>query len=421
MQQFIDPQHFEVEELPNGIILMVHRHPSPVCFMEIILPVGSAHCHEDGTLRPGAVHFLEHALFLQSKNHPQAHQFELELALRGCERNGGTYAFFTRYDIACPLTELSYATKSLLETVYEPIFLEETLVPERGVVQNERDQEKRFYPNDSRSHQYANLQFRHSSWVALEQIFGSNADLESFTTKELARIHQETHFLKGTVVLAVGDSDFSELKAGLAGIKTHTLKEEPRFTLSHWVDKSFRYVEFDDVQHPDYLVSWIAEPLPFEEVVGLRFILSYLTNYTHGILYDEYRKRLGWTYSLSHFTDVSNLETIYGLGLILENKKQIQAVRKGFLELARAGLEDQARVEREIQRRQAYDAFDYFTSRHIVRGARGDIIGGEKTVRTVQEWRDGISRMADPSWRLSLFEKLFNREEMGEMVFMPPK
>ncbi|MEZ0287279.1 MAG: M16 family metallopeptidase [Candidatus Paceibacterota bacterium] len=415
---YYDPQHFVHEQLPNGIDFYTHTHASSVCFMDIFIPVGSAHATAHGPVPPGSPHFLEHALFLQSKNHAEAHSFDLDLALRGCERTGTTYAFMTRYGMACPLSELTFASNALFETVYEPLFSEECLAPERGVVQNERDREKKYFPGRNRIHQYVNTEFRHSSWVTLQQIFGTNADLKQYTPEKLAELHQLFNFHSGTKVVAVGKSDFSELKKLIGSIRTHRTNFPQHFTPSHWVDPAFRYVELEGVKHPTYISSWMRPALPNDEFVALMFLLKYLVNHVHGPLYDEFRKRKGWTYGISHFCDASDVETIYGFDLMLQDKEQIEEVRKTLIPLARKSMEDQERVERELRRRLAFEAFSYQTSDDIISGARSDVLSGDP-IRTYASWKKSLARLKDPEWRISQFETLFSEDSFGDLALMP--
>jgi predicted Zn-dependent peptidase len=414
-----DPQVFEETKLPNGIKVYTHRLKSPVCYLDVILPLGSAHCVPSNNLPGGAMHFLEHAVFLQSSHHQAPHEYDLELALKGCDRGGTTYPFFTRYDIAAPLENLSLAQDALLETTLEPVFTESLLATERDVVRNERDRLKRFYPGRNRVHQYVNTQFRWNNPVSLDQTFGTDAELDSFKPEELQRIHRATHFAQDTMVLAVGNSDFSELIERLNKIETSPAPRAVKYVPSHWVDPTFRYESFDEVNHPTYTCAWLMPCLDYDEYIALQFILKYLTNVTHGVLYDEYRKRRGWTYSIGYFSDANNLETVYGFDITLQDKEQIETVHMDLLQRARAGMIDDGRIAREIERRTAYQAFSYQTAESIVRGARGDLLSGDR-IRSIAEWQASLERMRDPDWCLYCFDRLFDQESMGSLALLPP-
>ncbi len=412
-----DPQQFEREVLANGIEFLWHQHESPVCYMNIYQPVGSAHTGK-GLLTPGSPHFLEHALFIQSKHHPEPHSFELELSLRGCERGGTTFSFVTRYNIACPLTELEFASKALFETVYEPFFTEETLSVERGVVQNERDRSKRYWPGRNRINQYINTEFRKSDWVSYKQVFGKNADLKTLTSQILQKLHGETYYTEGIKVLAVGNSDFSTLKKLLSQVKTQKKVFERNMTPATWVDPSFRYKELEGVKHPQYICSWIRPSMNDEESAALMFLMKYLINHVHGPLYDEFRKRQGWTYGVDYFCDVNQVESIYGIDITLQDKQQIEKVRESLFKIALKGVKDQAKVEREIHRRLAFEAFSYQTSQDIIGGAETDLLD-EKPIVPHEAWKKAVEHMKDPVWRMAQFEQHFSKDSWGEIALMP--
>jgi predicted Zn-dependent peptidase len=207
-----DPQLFTSEVLPNGITVYTHTHTSPVCYMQLFLPVGYAHTKQGTNIPLGSPHFLEHALYIQNAEHPEPHTFELELALRGCERDAITYPYKTMFSLACPLKELPFATQALMDTVFKPLFTEEPIKNEWGVVKNERERKRRYFPGSSASTEYENTKFLKSKPFSLDQIFGRDSDLESYTPEKLYELHADIAFQAGTKVLAVGNSDFSLLK-----------------------------------------------------------------------------------------------------------------------------------------------------------------------------------------------------------------
>lgn len=411
-----DRQVFTKSVLKNGITLYTHQIDAPVVSLQIQLPVGAAHSHEGNGFLPGSVHFLEHLQLSRSKNFPSAHQLNQELGMRGGHFNGATYRSKTAYWIDVPASELEFACNALIDRVYHPIFNERDLAKERTVVINEREREK-FYPGRNLASQYYYTEFMHDMPYSLEQLYGSDEDLASVTVERLQEMHTRIAQSESTVVLAVGPSDFSDLRTQLEKIETIPGLLDRKLSDTHWINKEFRLVSFESITRPTLEVAWIYPRVNQKEVVAISFILGLLTNYVHGTLYHEFRQEKGWIYSLDHFL-TNHKQTFFGLTFPVNSIEQIQYIRDVLTDRIRAAVMDQQTVENEVRRRLNNQVYNYQTVASIMNSASSTLISNKK-IMTEADWQNAVEAMRDKSYRLAILDHFFQPEHMGELGFTP--
>jgi len=414
-----DRQQFQHYPLANGINLYTYQHPFPVCCLELLLPVGAGHAHAGNNFLPGSPHFLEHLHLIRSSRYPEAYSLDREIGLKSGHSNGTTYPTTTHYEIDVPSQELEWACDALIDRVFHPLFDAEDVKTECGVIRNEREQRK-FYPGRSRVSQYYHTQFLSDVEYPLEQLFGSDEDLRHITPQTLQEMHRRLTSAKDISVLAVGPSDFSLLRDALSGLPT----ENQEFTLSTapvtWENPDFRTEYFDTVGQPTLEVAWVHPRLSYEDFRAVSFIISLLTNSTHGTLYRELREEKGWTYGIDGFCQQRNQNTICGLSFPLNTIEQVDFVREVLAERIQTAIKDQTLVENEIRRYIGSQIYGYQTASDIISGASYDLITHGR-IYSETEWLAAIERLRNPAYRQQIADRYFSVEHMGQMLFMPER
>jgi predicted Zn-dependent peptidase len=414
-----DRQKFSEQKLPNGITLHTYQSPFPICHLEVILPVGAGHAHTGNSFIPGSPHFLEHAQLIRSDRFPDAYQLDRLIGLRGGHSNGTTYPVSTHYELDMPAAHLDFAVEAMLDRTYSPIFVEDDLKPERGVVMNERNGRK-FYPGRSPVSKYYHTEFLNDAEYPLEQLFGSNDDLHDMTADVLLAMQRQISLNEGVKVLAVGPSDFSGLAAGLAKIRTTKAIFNCSITPIHWNDPSYRKCYFETVSQPTLEVAWVHPRMPYAEFRAASLLVSLLVNPTHGSLYREFREEKGWAYGLDGYCQQRPHNTVIGLSFPVNAADQVDYIRDCLQERIRKAAADQALVEAEIGRYVSSQVYNFQTAGDIIGGASYDL-DTYGCIHTETEWLTAVENVANPDWRRYIVTTYFQEADMGAICFMPER
>ena len=419
MQTMHDRQKFELQTLANGIRLYTHRSPSPICHLEIILPVGAGHAHEANNILPGAPHFLEHAQLIRSNRYSNPYELDRLIGMRGGHSNGTTYPTSTHYKLDAPASHLDFAVEALLERTYSPIFDEADLKPERTVVMNERNARK-FYPGRSLVSKFYHTEFMADAEYPLVQLFGSDENLNAMSPQILANMQSRISLNRDVRFLAVGPSDFSEFAEQLSHIQTVDERFELKVNGVHWADPQFRYCYFDTVSQPTLEVAWIHPRLDYATFRAASFLLSLLINSTHGALHTELREQKGWTYGLDGYCQQRPSNTLIGISFPVNTKEQIEYIRECLLERIVTASENQDLVEAEIGRYVHSQVYNFQTAGEIMGGAAYDL-DTYGCIHSEEEWSAAVHAVADKAWRRSIVGKLFGPENQGSICLMPER
>lgn len=411
-----DRQEFEKTVLNNGITVYTYQLDSPIVSLEIQLPVGAAHSYGGNGFLNGSLHFLEHLQLIRTQSFPNPHQLNREIGLLGGHFKGNIYRSKTTYAIDLPSSEIEFATTSLVDRVYKPLFNQEDIERERTVIANERDRE-RFYPGRSRPSQYYNTEFMFDMPYKLEQLYGSDDDLNAMSVDRFQEMHRVLAQSQDIVAIAVGNDDFHLLKKELSKVTTVPGLLNKKMNDARWTDPTFRYIPFDTVSRPTLEVAWIYPRVTPRERTSIGFVLTLLTNHVNGALYQELRQKKGWVYNIDHYM-TSHRQTLFGMSFPLNTLKQVEYVRGILHERILAAINNQEAVEQEIRRRLNSQIYNYQTAGSIMNQASSYLIGNKK-VLTEKEWKEAIEAMRDPAWRQEIVNRFFKPEEMGEIGFTP--
>lgn len=190
-------QH-ELVTLKNNLkTLFVHSPGATAATVQIWFRAGSAlekYDHE------GIAHFLEHMFFKGTETRPGA-QIAFEVETFGGEINAFTSFDYTCYYINSPSTKLLDSTNILMDMVSNPMFKEEDLIPERGVVFEE------FRRSIDSPSQFAFGKLQNSAFDGpyAHQILGREDTIKNFSVDQLNYFRNNFYNLSNSMLIVAGD------------------------------------------------------------------------------------------------------------------------------------------------------------------------------------------------------------------------
>lgn len=414
-----DQQRFVSRQLENGITLHSFEAPFPITCFELLLPVGAGHAHSGNGFIGGSPHFLEHTQLLRTEKYPEAYSLDRLIGLRGGHSNGTTYPTSTHFEIDVPSPYAYFGYETLLERTFHPLFKEQDLISERTVVINERNA-RRFYPGRSEASRYYHTEFLNDAEYPLEQLFGSDADLETMDCLLLQKMQQQISFSRNIHVLAVGPNDLTELTKQLEEITT----KPTAFALSvekvQWKDPTYRVLYYDTVAQPTLEVAWSYPRLDYEEFRALSLLVSLLVNPTHGALHQRYREERGWTYGLDGYCQQRTHNTVIGLSFPVNDLDQVDYIRHELAEQIAKAVANPALVEAEVSRYLSSQVYNYQTSSDVIGGASYDLDTYGR-IHSEDEWSSAVKRALDPDWLKYIASTYLDPSVMGAICFMPER
>ncbi len=184
--------------LKNGLrTLFVNSPGSTAATVQIWFRAGSAlekHDHE------GIAHFLEHMFFKGTQTRPGA------MIAHDVESFGGEINAFTSFDYTCyyintPNTKLPDTINILMDMVSNPLFKEEDLIPERGVV----FEEYRRSIDSPSQFAFAKLQTAAFDGSYGHQILGREDTIKNFSREQLHSFRNNFYNLSNSLLIVAGD------------------------------------------------------------------------------------------------------------------------------------------------------------------------------------------------------------------------
>lgn len=414
-----DHQQFEKTVLSNGITVYTYQDTFPISCIELQFPIGSGHAISANSILPGSPHFLEHTQLIRSQKFPEAYSLDRALGIKAGNSNGATHPSKTVHWIDVPAGEQHFAIEAMIDRMFYPIFNEEDFAIERGVIANERGQNK-FYPGKNKASQYYFRDFINDVLYPVEQIFGSDEDLSHMSVERIADLHTQVSQSDQIIALAVGNDNFDELKDRLAALPTKPLSLASSIAPTVWGRKDYHLVYFDTVAQPRLEVAWIHPRLSYEEYRGVCFIINLMVNSTHGPLYREFREEKGWTYGLDALCMIREHNLVAGFTFPVNSLEHIDYIRNCLAERITSALNDQELIENEVKRQIGIQVYNYQTAGSIVSSASTDIIT-HGCIYTETEFEQALKKMLDPAWRSYIVGTYFKSEDMGSVSFMPER
>jgi zinc protease len=169
----------------------------------------------------GIAHFLEHMFFKGTEKRPGA-AIAHEVESFGGEINAFTSFDYTCYYINTPNTELDKTTEILLDMVSNPRFLEEDIVPERGVVFEE------FRRSIDNPNQFGFQRLQKSAFTDgyAHPILGNEKTILSFSQDQLKSFRNNYYNLSNALLVVAGDMKAKDKIKGI--IESYQLPQGPR-------------------------------------------------------------------------------------------------------------------------------------------------------------------------------------------------
>jgi predicted Zn-dependent peptidase len=406
---------FTHSTLKNGAAVYTRTMDCPSTKVIVSVPVGTAHCGI-GTVLPGAAHFLEHLMCERSLKNPVRRQFTRKVGMTGGDINATTSLLRTTYEMSVPNRHLEVLLPDLCSAVFEPLLLEKDIGLERGIISNERFSKKRWAPSSDEIGQYMCTR---DEAVSLDRGLGSDMDLEAISAEHLNALHKH-YFDPRVQVVAVGPVGIEPLVNYIEGLDLGAAPLPAEFTPLQWVNKEYRVEEFwDTSQYTLILASLFPSDLAPREVQGINFILTYLLNSVHGPLDDWLRHEKGWLYGNSFHVSPSAHGGEWGMELNLNTLSQVDSVRQEIWVRMERGLRDQKRVSEEIARvRDEMAAYSFQTPSDILSTAEGSLENFGRII-TETEYDDNLNHYQGAEYRMNLFRRFFNPEEVGSFCAVP--
>lgn len=188
----------QLETLENGLnVLFIDMPGSTAASTQIWFRAGSALENHDNE---GIAHFLEHMFFKGTQRHPGA-QIAHQVESFGGEINAFTSFDYTCYYINSPVSRLNDSIDILLDMVSNPMFNEEDLVPERGVVFEE------YRRSQDNPGQFAFQKLQTSSFTGgyAHPILGREETIKSFSRDQLTHFRSSFYNKENSLLVVAGD------------------------------------------------------------------------------------------------------------------------------------------------------------------------------------------------------------------------
>ena len=197
--------------------LFVNLPGSTAATVQIWFRAGSALETHDNE---GIAHFLEHMFFKGTATRPGA-KIAHEVETFGGEINAFTSFDYTCYYINTPSTKLPDTIDILLDMVSNPLFKQEDLVPERGVV----FEEYRRSIDSPSQFAFAKLQASAFDGSYAHQILGREETIKNFSQEQLHFFRNNYYNLSNALLIVAGD--VSDKEALIKGIEKYKLPKGP--------------------------------------------------------------------------------------------------------------------------------------------------------------------------------------------------
>lgn len=205
-------QH-ELVRLGNSLnTLFINAPGSTAGTVQIWFRAGSA---LESKSDQGIAHFLEHMFFKGTEKRPGA-AIAHEVESFGGEINAFTSFDYTCYYINSPNNHIVKTTEILMDMVSNPVFKEEDIVPERGVVFEE------YRRSQDNPNQFAFQMIQKGFFTGgyAHPILGTEKNILSFSKEQISSFREKNYSLNNCLLVVAGDlKDKESLKKTIEGFK----------------------------------------------------------------------------------------------------------------------------------------------------------------------------------------------------------
>lgn len=191
--------------LSNGLNYYYSQIETGISIILIIINVGSK---DETNMYAGISHFLEHTLFLGSKNYPSNDLIYKNVDKLGAIINGFTFNDKTGYYIKVKTSYLNQALELLSDLIINPIFPDKQIEKERNVILEELNSNSS-KPQRLCLDNFEENIFKGTIWS--NSVGGTKKTLENITTKEIKEFYNKYYCPKNALLVLVSSSSPIEL------------------------------------------------------------------------------------------------------------------------------------------------------------------------------------------------------------------
>jgi zinc protease len=415
-------QH-ELTKLGNNLqTLFIDAPGSTSASVQIWFRAGSALEKKENE---GIAHFLEHMFFKGTDKRPGA-AIAHEVESFGGEINAFTSFDYTCYYINTPATELNHTTEILLDMVSNPRFLEEDLVPERGVVFEEY---RRSIDNPN---QYGFQRIQKSCFTGgyAHPILGTEKTILNFSQDQLKDFRKGFYNLNNALLVVAGDmKDKSQIKKTIEEFK---LPNGPRSEFPKFKLKPKPTIEIHEKDTHMVQMSICLQAPTFESSSAPQedLAINCLGHGESSRLYQELVGQTGLATSCGSSTMFMNDGGLHYIKLIFpveKTREVLSAFENVIITMLNEGLSDKEiqKIKNQYVASKVYDMESIesyaFSLGHSF-ASTGDISSEEEFINrikktTVSEVNDSLKRIFKRPIHFSIQVPVSHKTQKNEKLF----
>ncbi len=294
----------------------------------------------------GLAHFLEHMCFKGTTNRPTAKQIALEFDQIGAQNNAFTGRGYTGYHARSHKKHASKILEMVSDIYLNPIFPEEEIKKEQGVVV----QEYHMYMDDP--------QFRVGK-LATEQLYGGQAmgreilgtpkTITSFKKKDLLDYRRKHYTAKNTLVVVAGNFSPTliekEIERLFGKMQTGSQVPYPKTTVRQ--SKPQVAIEHRKTDQTHLILSFRAFGYFDKRTSAGRSLSTALGSGMSSRLHQKMREELGICYYVSSGLHTSNNVGVFSISAGVANDRLEEAVKGIVDEIKKIKAEGVSKAEGE--------------------------------------------------------------------------
>jgi zinc protease len=339
------PQSFTLSNGMRAVVLPDHR--APVVTHMVWYRVGSA---DEVRGKSGLAHFLEHLMFKATKDRP-AGEFSKTVARNGGQDNAGTSFDFTNYHFRVAKDRLPLMMRMEADRMVNLQLADEEVLPERGVVQEERRQSVDSSPEAILDEMiYAKVFAGHPYAVP---VIGYMDDVAKLTRADAVDWYRTWYGPENAILVVAGDMTAAELKPLAEAIygdipRRGNLKVRawpPVKPITESVEVTYRDPK---VRQTTWSRTWLGVPMGHPDVAALQVGMEVLAG---GRTSRFYRELVEGGKAVMAYGHSSEMEAAGTLAISLQPSQgmSVEAVRASAMLIVNRFL-DQGPTPAELDR-----------------------------------------------------------------------
>lgn len=361
-------------------------------------------------------HLLEHMIISESKGtHSSSPSLPDLISKTGGRFNAWTYDFFSEFMLELPEPIDLSIVKEFIQTIYFPKFNKTELTTQKNIIANERNLNK-YYPGESELGQYLFTQWMYAGPVSKNQTFGTQKSLASITTKHLEEFHRLYRSTKGIVMIG-GQVKNLDLTDELSAINTHSIQPIKKCDAVGWVDQLHQTKVFTEIDAPQLYWGGIGE-ITVKSLVGLRVLLSFLTDENSGVLNQWLRQDRGWSYGCFG-TDWFDRNYLAGVITIpLNNTRQAITVKKEINDRVASAIKNKTGLKKHIEQMHREECFSFETLSDRMKSAAQELMD-LGTIITEKQYQELLTEFQSPNKIREIYETYLHPDQSGQLLALP--